>query len=258
VPPPIRNCKFKYIKFYPVPESLGDGKKYFRKVMEQGEITYLYWEIALLNMRFNEYDWKANIITKCYKADEGKLEMANIAGEINVSKDLDIYCYKYGWGTETAGYWRAGIYNWEVYIDNELIGTDTIVVNNFGIVSQNSNPYFDLAAVRLYPSYEDYRETKEGYRYLSQFAESTTEYIGIELELKRKQTVSFNYEFNYQVIKDNGMPKAFFTNTNVLPAGDMNKTEFIRFGWGVAPAGYWRKGGYLLYIYFMGEQLAAL
>lgn len=253
-----RNYKFRHIKFYTIPESLADEKKYYRKIMEQEEVTYLYWEIALLNLKFNECDWKSSLITKCYRVDAGKIEMCNIPAELSVAKDVDVYCYKYGWGTEMPGYWKAGIYNWEVYLDNELIGTDTMYINNFGAVTESVNPYFDVAAVKLYPSFEDFRETKEGYRYLTQFDVATTEYIGMEIEIRRKQTVSFNYEFTYSIIKDNGTPKALFTNINVLPAGEIGKTEVIRYGWGVAPPGYWKKGGYILYVNFMGQKLAAI
>jgi len=256
--PPARNYKFKYIKFYSLAESLAEEKKYYRKIIEQGEITYLYWEIGLLNMKFKDCDWKGSLITKCYKVDEGKVEMCNIPADLNVTKDNDIYCYKYGWGTETPGYWKAGIYNWEVYIDNELIGTDTMYINNFGAVTENSNPYFDLSAIRLYPSYEDFREAKDGYRYVTQFDVATTEYVGVEIEIRRKQTVSFNFEFCYSIVKDNGFPKAMFTNINVLPAGEIGKSEVVRYGWGVASPGYWKKGNYIVYINFLGQKLAAL
>src|SRR5258706_6709658 len=253
-----RNYKFKHIKFYAFTESLADEKKPYRKILEQEEITYLYWEIALFNKKYDEADWKATLVTKCYKVDEGRIEMCNIPAELNVTKDTDIYYYSYGWGTDSPGYWRAGIYNWEVYIDNELAGTDTMYVNFFGSVTENSNPYFDLTAIRLYPSYEDFREAKEGYRYVTQFDVAITEYVGVEIEIIRKQSVSLNYEFIYYLIKDDGSPKAIFTNTNVLPAGDIGKTELIRYGWGLGKPGYWKKGNYILYVNFMGQKIGSV
>lgn len=253
----VRKYKFKHIKFYAFAESLLDEKRYYRKVIEQEEITYLNWEIALYNLRFDEEDWKGNIVTKCYKIDEGRKEMCNIPAELNVTKDIDVYYYRYSWGTEAAGWWKAGIYSWEVYVDGDLAGTDTLYVNFFGKVDASTNPYFDLSAVRMYPSYEDFRETKDGYKYLTQFDANTTEYIGVELEIKRKQTVSLNYEFFYYIIKEEGTPKALFVNTSVLPTGEKGGTEIIRYGWGTPKPGYWKKGSYYAYVLFMGQKIAS-
>jgi SpoVK/Ycf46/Vps4 family AAA+-type ATPase len=255
--PAIRNYKFRFIKFYTLVDRLIDDKKHFRKVFEQDEITYLYWEIALFNKKFDEADWSGNLVTKCYKVDEGRLEMCNIPAELKVTKNVDVYYYTYGWGTEAPGYWRAGIYTWEVYIDNELVGTDTMYINYFGIVTDSNNPYFDFTAIRLYPSYSDFRESRDGYRYVTQFDAAITEYVGVEVEIQRKQTVSLNYEFIYHVIKDDGSPKAMFVNTSVLPAGEIGKTELIRYGWGVPNPGYWKKGNYMLYVNFLGQKIAS-
>ncbi|MEP7319910.1 MAG: AAA family ATPase, partial [Panacibacter sp.] len=254
---PQKNYKFKQIKFYAVPETLIDERRPYRKVFEQEEITYMNWEIALFNRRFDDADWKGTITTKCFKIDAGKVEMCNIPADLNVSKGVDTYYYRYSWGTEAPGYWKAGVYLWEVYIDNELAGTDTMHINYFGSVTENNNPYFDLTAIRLYPSFEDLRETKEGYKYLTQFVAATTEYINVELEIKRKQSVSFNYELIYYVIKDEGNPKAVFVNTSVLPEGEIGKTAFIRYGWGVPQPGYWKKGSYVFYVNFMGRCIAS-
>ena len=254
---PMKNYKFKHIKFYALSDSLADEQRPYRKLMEQDEITYLNWEVALVNRRVDDADWKGKIITKCYKIDTGKVEMCNITADLDIAKTVDIYYYRYSWGTETPGYWKAGIYTWEVYIDNELAGTDTMQINCFGGVTDSANPYFDITAIRLYPSYEDMHETKEGYRYLTQFDGNATEYISAELEIKRKQTVSFNYEFIYRVIKDDGSNKAVFVNSNLLAEGEINKTEFIRYGWGTPKPGYWRKGNYVLYINFMGQTIAS-
>ncbi len=255
--PAVRNFKFKHIKFYAATESFADEKKYYRKVIEQEEVTYLNWEVALYNKKFDEADWKGAIVTRCYKVDEGKKEMCNITAELNVTKDIDIYYYRYSWGTDAPGYWVAGIYSWEVYIDNELAGTETMYINYFGLVTETNNPYFDLSAVRLYPSYDDFRESKEGYRYATQFDANITEYVGVEIEIKRKQTVSLNYEFIYYINKNESTPKALFTNTSVLPAGEMGKTEYIRYAWGVPKPGYWKKGNYFVYVNFMGQKIAS-
>ncbi len=252
-----KNYKFRHIKFYAGDEALLDGKRLYRKVIEQEEITYLNWEVAFFNLRFDESDWTGNIITKCYKIDAGKVEMCNIPAELNVTKDLDTYYYRYSWGTELPGYWKAGIYTWEVYINNELAGTETMHVNYFGLVTPASNPYFDLLAVKLYPGYDDSREAREGYRYVTQFDAGITEYVSIELEINRKQSVSFNYELIYYVIREDGSPKSLFTNMNVLPAGEVGKIANIRYGWGTPKPGYWRKGNYIIYVSFMGQKIAS-
>ncbi len=92
---PEKNYKFKHIKFYARAESMFANQRPYRTIMEQEEITYLNWEVALYNKKFDELDWKSTIVTKCYKIDENKKEMYNVTGELNVTKDIDIYYYRY-------------------------------------------------------------------------------------------------------------------------------------------------------------------
>lgn len=250
--------KFKQIKFYALAETQYENKRPYRKIFEQQEITYLNWEVALFNRRFDDADWKATITTKCYRLDGTKKEMCNINEEINVTKDIDIFYYRYSWGTENPGYWTAGIYSWEVYINNELAGTDTMSIYNYGLVTEESNPYFDVQAIRFYPAYNDYRESRDGYRYVTQFDVKTTEYAGVELEVKIKIPDAFNYELKYNVIKENGVPKTSFINEASIAAGDAGRTEYIRYGWGTAqPGGFWKKNNYLIYVHFMDQRIAS-
>ncbi len=250
------NCRFEYIKFYAITDSLAFEKRFYRKVIEQEEITFLNWEVALFNKRFGEIDWKGTITTKCYKIDAGNVEKCNIPAEITVAKTVDIYRYRYSWGTDNPGYWKAGIYRWDIYINDELVGGDTLYINNFGLVTENSNPYFDALAIKLYPSFEDFRELKEGYRYLTQFNTNITEYINVELEIKRKLLTGFNYELVYNIIRDDSYHIAVFSNLSKLDAGSADKNELIRYGWGAAK-NYWKKGDYTVYVSFMGQKIAS-
>lgn len=256
--PSGKNYKFKHLKFYAHAESMFANQRNYRKIMEQEEITYLNWEVAIYNKKFDELDWKANIITKCYKVDENKKEMCNITGELNVTKDIDTFYYRYSWGTENPGYWKAGIYQWEIYIDNELLCTETSYVYNFGRVTETNNPYFDLIGIKLYPCYEDMRETKEGYRYVTQFDVNTTEYVGVELEVRPKINEKFQYEFVYNVINDAGTPKTQFIKEGAITDNQKDKTQYIRFGWGTAKPGYWKEDRYIIHITFMDQHFGSV
>lgn len=253
-----KNYKFKHLKFYANAEIMFANQRLYRKIMEQEEVTYLNWEVAIHNKRFDDIDWKAAIVTKCYKIDEGKKEMCNTTGELNVTKDIDTYYYRYSWGTEKPGYWKAGIYSWEIYIDNELLCTETCTIYNFGKVTETNNPYFDLIAVKLYPCYEDMRETKEGYRYLTQFDANTTEYVGVELEVKVKNDSKFNYEFVCNVINDAGIPKTQFTKEGSIIDGEKDKIQYLRSAWGTPKPGFWKEDQYIIHVIFMDQHFASV
>ena len=252
-----RPYKFRHIKYYAVPETLFENKRPCRKIFEQDEITYLNWEIALVNKKFDEADWKAKLSSRCYKVDEGRKEMCNINEDISITKDIDTYYYRYSWGTDNAGYWRAGVYTWEIYIDEELAGTDTMLVYNYGMVTRSSNPYFEFVGIKMYPAYYDYRESKDGYRYVTQFDTKITEYAGVELEVKVKILAAFNFEIKYIVIKEDSTPKTQFFNESSFAAGEAGRGMYIRYGWGTQQPGYWKKGNYTIHAYFMDVLIAS-
>ena len=252
-----RPYKFRHVKYYAIPETLFENKRPCRKIFEQDEITYLNWEVVLVNKKFDEADWTAKLSSRCYKVDEGRKEMCNINENISVTKDIDTYYYRYSWGTDNPGYWRAGVYTWEIYIDDELAGTDTMFIYNYGMVTRDNNPYFEFVGIKMYPAYFDYRESKEGYRYVTQFDTKITEYAGVELEVKVKIPAAFNFEIRYVVIKEDGTPKTQFFNESSFVAGDAGRGMFIRYGWGTQQPGYWKKGNYTIHSYFMDVLIAS-
>ena len=87
-----KNYKFKHIKFYAHAESMFANQRHYRKIMEQDEVTYLNWEVAIYNKKFDELDWKASIVTKCYKIDENKNQLGFIPREFSfiISPEIDI------------------------------------------------------------------------------------------------------------------------------------------------------------------------
>ena len=85
---------------------------------------------------------------------EGDKKIKEICTEtkaLQVSQDENLIVCDFGWGTEDYGkFWRIGAYIWEVFIDDELVGTTKFYVEDAGRVTANSNPYFKVASLKTY------------------------------------------------------------------------------------------------------------
>ncbi len=251
------NYKLKHIKFYANTDVMIENKRGYRKVFEEKEITYFNWEVMLFNRKYDIDEWKASINSKCFKINEGHKEMCNTIEEITIPKTVDNFPYRHSWGTETTGYWGAGTYLWEIYINNELAGTETMIIYNYGLITEEYNPYFDVTNIKMYVAYHDGREVTEGRRYLTQFDTGITEYIGFELNTTAKPIEAFNFELMYYIIREDGTPKSsFFNETNALE-GHAGRGVHISYSWGTPNAGYWKRGNYTVYIMMMGKCISS-
>jgi SpoVK/Ycf46/Vps4 family AAA+-type ATPase len=162
------------------------------------------------------------------------------------------------WGTGTDDYWLADQYLWEILLNNTVVLSKTIIIDKLGVVTQENNPYFDMLELKIYPSYADYRETKEGYRYLSQLHGAETQYLGVELSLKRKFIDSKSLEFKLNVIDiSNGFVAAGAKYDSSFSANPSPPVEYFRCSYGYADPGYWKNGTYMLYVNFMDVTIAS-
>ena len=162
------------------------------------------------------------------------------------------------WGTGAPDYWLADQYLWEILINNVVVLTKTIIVDKLGVVTQQDNPYFEFVELKIFPSYADYRETKEGYRYLSQLHGAETQYLGVELSLKRKFIESKSLEFKLNVIDiSNGFITACAKYDSSFAANPSPPIECFRFSYGFADPGYFKNGTYMLYVNFMDVTIAS-
>ncbi len=229
----------------------------YRTRFEAGEIKYLYWDIELINLLYQKQNNSVTIKARCTALTTSK-EMYSAEQAINFQPAEISTIASNSWGTGAGDYWVADQYLWEILLNDIVVLSKTIIIDKLGVVTQEDNTYFDLAELKIFPSYADYRETKEGYRYLSQLNGAETQYLGVELSLKRKFIESKSLEFKLNVIDiSNGFVAACAKYDCSFAANPAPPIEYFRFSYGYADPGYWKSGTYMIYINFMDVTIAS-
>ncbi len=254
-----KKYKYKSLLVYSSDEWMANSTKRYRTVFDRMETTYMRVEFAFYNKLFDEEDWKCKVVLKCVKMEEGKKkELCSLDSELLVSKEENIVYVRDGWGNPTVGtYWYAGEYNWEAYIDGDLIGSQAFFVNDVGLVTRESNPYFEVEYIKLYcGDYEGWKqETK---RYLSKINGKTTQYLWCEMKIRNKTASGWNYELFFNYFDDAGQPKAQTTRANKIEAAKKDWTYTFDVGWGNTTAGSWKDDKYTLEVVFMDTLVGAI
>ncbi|MFT3827069.1 MAG: AAA family ATPase [Chitinophagaceae bacterium] len=229
----------------------------YRTRFEEAEVNFMYWDIEFIHLNYKKQNSNVIIRLRCTALSTGK-EM--YAEEQTVSFLLSeiTKTTTNSWGHSTGGYWKADQYLWELYINGSTVLSKTIIIDKMGMVTDDENPYFDVLETKLFPGYIDNSENVQGYRYLTQFNCSETEYVGIELALKRKFIESKNLEFVITIIHaSSGLVYLSDSFGIAYQATQQPAIEYTRFRHGAAKNNYWVNGSYLFYISFMNVTIAA-
>ncbi|MEP7237295.1 MAG: AAA family ATPase [Ferruginibacter sp.] len=229
----------------------------YRTRLEAGEIQYLYWDIEVVNLLYQKQNNSVTLKVRCTALTTRK-EMFSGDQVISFQPAELSTIASNSWGTGAPDYWVADQYLWEILLNNVVVLSKTIIVDKLGVVTAQDNPYFDLAELKIFPSYADYRETKEGYRYVSQLNSAETQYLGVELSLKRKFLDSKSLEFKLNIIDiSNGFVVACAKYDCAFAANPAPPLEYFRFSYGFADPGYWKNGTYMIYVNFMDVTVAS-
>jgi len=232
----------------------GNTKKY-RRVFDNKETTYLYAELSFYNKLFDEDDWKSKIVFKAFSIIQGgRKELCNIERELNITKDQNIVIVREGWGNKDAGvYWLRGDYEWEAYIDGELIGIQKFYIENGGIVTEDSNPYFKLDSVYLYEGPNEGVPVGER-TYMTHFETKLTQFIWVEFNIENQQKEPWYCELLFNFYNDAGQLKGSVSELKYIDTKEENIT--ITTGWGSSNPGTWYHDKYMLEVVFMDQLIA--
>lgn len=235
---------------------VGNTRKY-RLVFENLETTYLYSELSFYNKLFDEEEWKAKINLKAFHIKKDKREeLCDLTKEVTVSKDQNIIMVREGWGKSEAGaYWTRGDYEWEAYIDGEMIGKQKFYIENGGLVTEDSNPYLDLLSVKLYEG-PDAGTPKDDRKYLTKYNAKETEYLWVEVNVENMQSQSWYCELFFNYYNDAGQLKGSASELKYINSSDKEIT--ILSGWGSSTKGTWYNDKYRLEITFMDQLIAVV
>lgn len=244
--------KLKALQLHSSSEWMANSRKKYRKVFDKSEITYLRAEFSFYNKLFDEEEWKADVRIKVYDITKDKREeIFNLSQNHTIGIDKNtVYVYE-SWGVDTAGgFWKAGDYVCEAYIDEELVGTQNFWIYDVGNVTQNNNPYFDLLSIKLYEGpYDGWNIEKPVY--LTQFDRKQTRYVWAEIKIKSKTNKKWSFEYFVNFFDDAGQHKAQIESLEVISNGSKDKEFVYKRGWGNATPGSWMDDKYFCELVFM-------
>ncbi|MEO1514863.1 MAG: AAA family ATPase [Bacteroidota bacterium] len=250
------NYKLRDIKVFGSKENLYQNVKKYRKVYDESECRYIYCELSFYNKLFDEADWDTSFtfICKDTKTDQ---QICELKRDLKISKDKNIIFIREGWGTPDSGWWKSGVYLWEVYIGKKLVGTTQFYIVNGGIVNEDSNPYFNIKEIRLFESARE-GMTQDKRLYLKRFDSAITRYINIELRVKNLRTdwELFPIELQFNFYNDAGQQKAFMSYFKEIH--DKSADLTLDTGYGSDSPGYWYRDKYTLEIIFMDQLIGVV
>lgn len=254
-----KRFKFKSLSAYSSDEWMANSTKRYRTIFDKAETTYLRFELALYNKLFDEEDWTAKSVVTCEEVlSTGNRIVCTLDSDLKVSKEDNIVFVRDGWGTPNLGsFWKKGTYQWVATIDGVTIGTQRFFVEDVGLVTKNSNPYFSIEHVKLYHGNID-GWNQRSRKYLKVFNKETTQYIWAEIRIKVTTDIAFNYELFLNYVDDAGQHKAHQKKTGYIDANKKDYSYTVDLGWGNDIAGSWKDDKYALEIVFMDALIGAV
>ncbi len=253
--------KFRYLKTYSSEDDLAGNKKKYRKVFDIKELTFLRWEVNFYNKLFDEEDWRTKIELKVLKIIHGrKEEICHLKKDLEVERHKNEVQFYFSWGNSTVGsFWQEGEYVVQAYIDSKQIGESNFFIQDYGLVNNEINPYFELVSMKLFSG--DSSAVKDPDRkqtYLKKFNSTKTKFIWFEVTIKNKLKGAWRCETFLNVYDNAGNLKTKLDRLIYIDK-DSKGVKYTYFkGWGNDAPGSWAKNKYRLDLVFMDTLIASL
>ena len=175
--------KFKSVGVYKWNTESGEPTR-FRTVFYRYEVDFMGVELEIFNKKFDEEPWNAKFEARAYYYDDEKKgkEICRLSENEIVDDSNNTYKFRKGWGDEEEGkYWKKGEYLWEVYIDNEFVGSSKFIIEDLGENISSAKDFFDVVSLRLYEGpTEDVPQSERVY--LRKFDAEKTRFVFGELK----------------------------------------------------------------------------
>jgi SpoVK/Ycf46/Vps4 family AAA+-type ATPase len=255
----VKKYKFKELRTFSSDEWMANSTKKYRKVFDRAETTHIRCEFSFYNKAFDEEDWSATLLLKCFETTgDTKREICSLDTKRDIKMDENIVYLRDGWGNPTEGaYWKKGVYTWEAYIDNELIGSTVFYINDVAKVTPGNNPYFDVEYIKIYAGDGKAWKQKER-KYLKKINKTTTQYVWVEFKLKNKVSMDWDYEIFFNFFDDAYQLKGQVMREGNVPKDKLDFGYTFDVGWGNDVAGSWKDDRYALEIVFMDTMVAMI
>jgi SpoVK/Ycf46/Vps4 family AAA+-type ATPase len=253
------NYKFNSLKTYAWDRTIA-GKKKFRRVFEKSELTYLSVELSLFNKLFDEEDWEAEIhlIANKIEGDKSK-KICEKKEKLTITQTENIYKYSFGWGNDKRGdFWSKGIYQWEAFLDGELVSKTKFYIEDSGMVKLDKNPYLTVTSLNTYEAPQGNLDEDERV-YLKSFNLATTRYIMGELKFSNQVAYEWYCELLFNIYDDTGMFIGCSDSFSVItPESGIGEIFTVTSGWGAAKPGSWIEDNYTMEVVFMDQVIAVI
>ncbi len=243
--------KVKDLRMYYSLDSLYQNRKY-RTVFASGEVDYLRCDLKLYNILFDEEDWKAKVVFKCFKSGSTK-ELFTIEENLEASKEVNIISIKRGWGNADKTFWVFGTYTWKAYIDDVEVIAREFYIEKPGVVTKDSNPYFDISSIKLFECADKTPPLGER-KYITQFDIKETHYVNVEISMVNKLDYNWHCELEFNMYNEHNQLKAYFSELKKF----QGNTLVVTSGWGNMSKTGWGIGPYTCEIIFMGQLIAVV
>ncbi|MFN8282702.1 MAG: AAA family ATPase [Chitinophagales bacterium] len=252
--------KFKSLQIYGSDEWMANSSKKYRTVFDKAETTYIRSELSFYNKLFDEEDWRCKVTLKAFDITNGKREeLCSLDKDIDILKEENIVQVRDGWGNKEPGaYWTKGTYVWEAYIDGTLIGSQQFFVNDIGLVTTETNPYFEVEHIKLYVGDgEGWKQDATTRKYFTKISKTDTRYLWAEIKIRNLPVKEWNYELFLNYYDDAGQHKAIIKRVGKIEADKKDWTYTFDIGWGTDDGGSWKDDKYTLELVFMDALVAA-
>jgi SpoVK/Ycf46/Vps4 family AAA+-type ATPase len=248
--------KYRDMRTYSSTEWLAHNSKKYRSVFDRQEAAYIYCEFSFFNKKFDSANWDIKMNIKCFGENDD--EVCDLNCDRTIDKNEPVIYVREGWGVKNPGtYWEPGQYRWEVFIDEELVGTIPFFVENQGLIRNGLNPYFKLESVKLYEGPDANLKENERKYYVG-FNALNTRYIWVEVNMKNlvRKSSDWACELLFNFKTESGYQKGSITKLFfVKPDEDFFNTSI---GWGSDMVGTWGRGGYRVEVVFMDTLIASM
>lgn len=252
------NYKFDSLNAYAWDRAF-DGKKKFRKVYDSSELAFVGVELSIFNKLFDEDDWEAEITFIANKIDweNEPVRLCELTETVKVSKEDNIFKYASAWGNKNRGeFWKRGDYEWEVYIEGELVGSEIFYVQEEGEFRNGNGKYLTVKTLNTYegPAAADTSDRV----YLKSFNAESTRHIKGELSLINLVSQEWHCELFFNIYDDTGMLIGGSSKVVIIdPKADTGEVFDITWGWG-PDSGSWIEDNYTMEVTFMDEIIAVI
>ena len=255
----MNKYKFKELNTYTSTEWLAYAQKKYRKAFLSKDVDYIYFELSIYNLKFQEEDWNADFQIICYQKFPGtNKKICNLKFEKMIPASENVFHLREGWGNIKKGnFWKKGEYFWEARINGELVGIENFYIEDF------SDEYVvvkdEVVQLRDITLSEDGHKGQNVFqKHYNQFDINKTRYIYLNLLFDNLYGIYEDYWLEvFLYFYTEGRDLKGVASKLVKVSKDDDSFE-VNLGWGSDTPGTWYEGEYEVDIVIYEELIATV